>query len=199
MVTSVQAAIKVRFNFSPDQLTYIRNNYHLLSNSEMAAELNTSVWTIQQLLKQLQLVKTPEQRKAIHIRRNVRARNSRLRLVMYDRQDERDNLVKQYTSLFNSLGFGELPLFWRMYKQGVKKSEMCRYWNIRETHCMECLEVCEMIWGRGPRKMAVPEPEPPTVGDAKNLREEPAATTPLIRPPAVYSNRSPYGIASPGM
>lgn len=198
MVTPISKDRKRRWDLTPDQEAFLRDNYTNLSLVEMSAVLHTSTWTVQMLLRRLNLKKTREQIMAIMQRRSGMGRNL-FHVVTHRRNEERDELVQEAARLYHTLGFCELPLFWRMYKQGVKKSEMCRYWNIRETHCMECLEVCEMIWGRGPRKMAVTEPEPPTVGDAKNLREQPAATTPLVRPPAVYSNRSPYGIASPGM
>lgn len=86
-----------------------------------------------------------------------------------------------------TLTIEQLRTFWEKYKRGMKRKAMCEYFGINEEQCMEALAAAEAIWGHGPHRTKY-----------KKLPDQAAAPV-SKRPPAVYSNRSPYGIAQPGL
>jgi hypothetical protein len=83
----------------------------------------------------------------------------------------------------------ELRTLWEKYKRGMKRPAMLQLFGITEAQCMEALQAAEAIWGRGPYRTKYKQP----------AEQAPAPAPASKRPPAVYSNRSPYGIAQPGL
>ena len=96
----------------------------------------------------------------------------------------------------------ELRDFWKLQQCGANISVLARYFDISDEYAIECQHACQMLWKPGYRRYRLTQPSTPipsteTVSlPVPELLLKPAN---YARPKAEYSNRSPYGIARPGL
>ncbi len=114
-----------------------------------------------------------------------------------------------------SLTLAELPDLLSWYRYGLSEWQLCQRYRTTPQHLHEGLAVARLLhqnkqqrWGLPPDK---PARDPELIGPPPQKTIEktatPAAVTGLQpkpridweRPKAEYSNRSPYGVASPGL
>lgn len=95
------------------------------------------------------------------------------------------------------LGFADLVELRRMYDEDYSLNDMAHELKTTTYHVLEGQEVIKMIdrVRAGKHQIDTTPPPPVYVEDDEPEEEKPV----FVRPPAVYSNRSPYGIAAPGM
>ena len=103
------------------------------------------------------------------------------------------------SKVFSVLNINQLKEYWQLFRKGVKKKQMCEHFKITEAECLQALEVVNTFFGKGPYT-SMQQKRRGMVTESNNAPEDNNPEKVVrSRPPAVYSNRSPYGVASPGM
>jgi len=108
-----------------------------------------------------------------------------------DRRLQTNHDIIQQSEHLDYLVLSDLPALRALYEKDLSASDMAHELGTTVACVMEGLEVLR-IMGKIPRAAAAPPPPPPP--------DPTPAPEPIKqqRPPAVYSNRSPYGLARPG-
>jgi len=99
----------------------------------------------------------------------------------------------------NCLTLVELRKLWDMHQAGCKVSTICLYMKISSTYAIECIEAAKHLYGGGLMRMRLDRYDifhKNNRATGKYFHDD--KRTINQRPPTVYSNRSPYGIAQPG-
>lgn len=106
----------------------------------------------------------------------------------------------------------ELRQFWQLYKGGLNKPALCIQMHITMEYGDLCLHAAQKLFGKKRISDANPDSDPIVGCPAEDVKAPPVMmhdqaidnkkviykNGKLIRPPSLYSNSSPYGIASPG-
>jgi hypothetical protein len=102
-----------------------------------------------------------------------------------------------------SLCLHDLKEVYQLCRQGKDTWAICLHFNITMDHCLECIAAAELVHGKNQPPLTIQvndlqraEPVKHSATPATYL--QPAAVK-FTRPKAEYSNRSPYGVARPGL
>lgn len=104
-----------------------------------------------------------------------------------------------------TLSLADLKEVYRLHRQGRDAWALCVHFHITMDHCLECIAAARLVHGKRdeymPSILPATYPTQPVENSATPTVGKPAPTKVVAwsRPKAEYSNRSPYGIASPGL
>lgn len=188
----------MRFEVTKEQSKFIFDNYKTLTKAEIAKSTKLSKYHVTKFYL-INKIETPEE-----IVKNARARTNdwwlqkRLTKEVEEPESKQDYDLRYSTELIRNtrlkfINFCDLPTLRKMYDDDATVNDMAYALNTTKYNVLQGIEVLKMIDNVNMGKKAVDTslqaPKPEVMPIDKELGN---------RPPAVYSNSSPYGIARPG-
>jgi len=125
-------------------------------------------------------------------------------LMPYETKEEYDlrystEIIKNSNGGLKFICFADLNRLVEMYDMDLSLSDMAYHMNTTSYHVLEALEVLKLIKRVKDGLPMFEKPEAVVIDNDEKKLDEQAINPTFKRPPAVYSNSSPYGIAQPGL